>query len=99
MGCTLVLRIRQAHDLEHLANVFLRHAAHRLHNAQIFLAGKMAVIARAFNETATCLRIASRLRRIIGSPNTAMSPAVGRTSPRIIFNVVDLPAPFGPRKP
>ena len=55
MGCTLVLRIRQAHDLEHLANVFLRHAAHRLHNAQIFLAGKMAVIARAFNETAHLL--------------------------------------------
>jgi hypothetical protein len=30
---------------------------------------------------------------------TVAVPAVGRSRPRIIRIVVDLPAPFGPRKP
>jgi hypothetical protein len=32
-------------------------------------------------------------------PRTAVRPDVGRTRPRIERIVVDLPAPFGPRKP
>src|SRR3954463_3895793 len=32
-------------------------------------------------------------------PNTSATPAVGRASPSRIRIVVDLPAPFGPRKP
>src|SRR5699024_67295 len=34
-----------------------------------------------------------------GTPLTVAVPAVGRSSPRIIRIVVDLPAPLGPRKP
>ena len=34
-----------------------------------------------------------------GRPSTVTGPAVGRSRPRIIRIVVDLPAPFGPRKP
>ena len=33
------------------------------------------------------------------SPPTGTVPEVGRSSPRIIRIVVDLPAPFGPRNP
>jgi hypothetical protein len=32
-------------------------------------------------------------------PATVTVPLVGRSRPRIIRMVVDLPAPFGPRKP
>src|SRR4029077_17906081 len=32
-------------------------------------------------------------------PSIVTSPAVGASRPRIIRMVVDLPAPFGPRKP
>ena len=35
----------------------------------------------------------------ISWPHTAAVPAVGVMKPVIIFMVVDLPAPFGPRKP
>ncbi len=34
-----------------------------------------------------------------GWPHTRTEPAVGDRKPVIIFIVVDLPAPFGPRKP
>jgi len=50
------------------------------------------------DEKFTCCRIASRcVERSI--PNIRMDPAVGVTSPRSIWIVVVLPAPFGPNNP
>ena len=45
------------------------------------------------------LRAAARRAAAYGRPLTSARPAVGRSSPTIIRIVVDLPAPFGPRKP
>jgi len=35
----------------------------------------------------------------MGSPSNRISPSLGVMSPVIIFSVVDLPDPFGPRYP
>src|SRR5688572_4666216 len=39
------------------------------------------------------------VRSAYGRPPMSAAPVVGRTSPSTIRSVVDLPAPFGPRKP
>src|SRR3546814_6460540 len=45
------------------------------------------------------LRLAASGSASTSWPQTAMLPEVGARKPQSIFMVVDLPAPFGPRKP
>src|SRR3546814_12936853 len=45
------------------------------------------------------LRLAASGSASTSWPQTAMLPEVGDRKPQSIFMVVDLPAPFGPRKP
>ena len=44
-------------------------------------------------------RASARRSRTGSSPHTRARPAVGTSTPVSILIVVDLPAPFGPRKP
>ena len=70
-----------------------------LDDAQILLPGEVAVIAGALDEAPHLPQDGQAVAGSICLPSTRMLPALGRTRPRSIFSVVDLPAPLGPRKP
>ena len=64
---------------------------------QVFEAGEVRVEMRLFGHVAHALLPGDRIASESGWPSKRISPDVISISPVIIFMVVDLPDPFGPR--
>ena len=89
----------QSDDLQHLPDVLLRHPPERLDDAQVLLPGEVAVVAGALDETPHLPQHSQAVAAVHFLPQHPDIPRRGVHRPRIIFSVVDFPAPLGPRKP
>ena len=94
----LLGHLGQADRCEHVVHASRPDADGGTEGEQV-VAGAAAAVDRPWRRAARRPRPAGRTRRRIGRPLTSAAPAVGRSRPRIIRIVVDLPAPLGPRKP
>jgi hypothetical protein len=76
-----------------------RRAAHVGDEAEEAAHGHLAVARRALGQIAEQASRGERAAVCTSKPQTRALPEVGARKPASIFIVVDLPAPFGPRKP
>ena len=87
----------QPDQLEHLVDPRPRDAVGLGQPQQVVAGGAPAGALPGVQQRAD---LAQRRRQVaVGRPLTVAPPALGASSPRIMRMVVDLPAPFGPRKP
>ena len=93
----LLRDVVQADDVDQLVDAAARDAV-RLRERQQVIARRAARVDGACLEQRADL-VQRRGVLAVGLPLTVTSPLVGRSRPRIRRIVVDLPDPFGPRKP
>ena len=87
----------QAGHVDDLVHALLRDAVRGGHRQQVVVGAAAGVDGLGVEQRADLAQ--RRWCRANGAPLTVTVPDVGRSSPMIMRMVVDLPAPFGPRKP
>ncbi len=96
---TFFLRhIGQPRHLDDVVHALLGNAVRGGHGQQVVVGRAAGVDGLGVQQRADIAQRRARAGRT-GAPLTVTVPDVGRSSPMIMRMVVDLPAPFGPRKP
>ena len=99
----LVAAVPQPDHLEHLLRALgddrARHAVELAVEAQVLLGREVGVERRVLEDEADVAAHGRALAHDVEAGDASPRPSVGLASVQRILIVVDLPAPFGPRKP